>query len=262
MGKSDAILRVVEIALALLFVLLIVNVTKRVGSFNIASIPPKVSAPQNSASLSPSKTGDYAILREFDFFHRKQDVAEVVEVFSAPETNLNLKVFGMRADLKGDSSSAIIQTPDMKQSIYYIGEEIIPGVKLQRVDIDFVILDRNGVPERLSRQGRTEEDVNLSSLITNEALSFKAAKMIQDLRFYPQREGKKIIGYRVMPRRGSDIEAYGFKRNDIVTSINGVDMTQSNVNLVALWDNMKLARYATIQVLRDDVLKTIEVNLQ
>ena len=71
-----------------------------------------------------------------------------------------------------------------------------------------------------------------------------------------------MIGYRVMPRRGSSLEKYGFKRNDIVTTINGVDMSQSKVNLVGLWENMKLARYATIQVLRDDVLTTIEVNLQ
>lgn len=262
LNRNDYILRGVELALVLLLIIMVVNMFRQFGGFGAASIPPKAQSQAIAVTSESSAYVESEILREFDFFHRNQEVVEVVEVTFAPETNLNLQVFGMRADLKGASSSAIIQTPDMKQSIYYIGDEIIPGVVLSRVDIDYVILDRNGVSERLSRQGRTEEDVNLNAIIKSQALSYKATKMIQDLRFYPHREGAKIIGYRVMPRRGSDLESYGFKRNDIITTINGVDMTQSKVNLVGLWDNMKLARYATIQVLRDDVLKTIEVNLQ
>ena len=58
------------------------------------------------------------------------------------------------------------------------------------------------------------------------------------------------------------LEKYGFERGDIITSINGEDLTQQQVNLPMLWKNLKQARYANIQIIRNDVPMTIEVNLQ
>ena len=175
-NRNENILRGLEIALALLFVLLVVYIARQISGFGVASIPPKLQNSAQSSQLASGRVIESSILREFDFFHREQKAIEITQVLSAPETNLNLKVFGMRADLKGLSSSAIIQTPDMKQAIYYIGDEIIAGVILQRVDIDYIILDRNGVVERLSRQGRTEDEQNLNAIIKSEALSFKATE--------------------------------------------------------------------------------------
>ena len=168
----------------------------------------------------------------------------------------------MRADIGGESSSAIIQKPDDKQSSYFIGDEIIPGVILERVDIDFVILDRNGIKERLSRQGKAESDNNLKQAIEMAARAFKAQDMINDLRFYPHREGREVLGYRMRSRRGQSLDKYGFKQNDLITAINGESLAQRQVNLPMIWKNLKQARYASIQIIRDDMPMTIEVNLQ
>lgn len=207
---------------------------------------------------------DTSILRKFDPFHRdtKPSEASPHVINSAPETTLDLDVFGMRADIGGDTSSAIIRTPDNVQSTYFIGDEIIPGVILERVDIDFVILDRNGVKERLSRQGKAENDKGLQKAIAMAALAFNAQDMINDLRFYPHREGPNVIGYRMRSRRGQSLEKYGFKQNDLITGINGESLAQNRVDLPMLWKNLKQARYASIQIIRDDMPMTIEVNLQ
>ena len=252
-------LRAAEIALAAALVLMLAwigFVFLRPNQQVIPATNPNISAPTSQSAI------DTSILTSFDPFHRERAAVFAPVLESAPETTLNLKVFGMRADLKGDTSSAIIQTPDQKQATYFLGDEIIQGVTLKSVDIDFVILDRNGTLERLSRQGRSEEDKAAGTTLALSALDFKAADMINDLRFFPHREGRTVIGYKVQPRRGGSLSKFGFKRNDIITSINGEDLTQNRVNLPNLFKNLKLARYASIQIIRDDVPMTIEVNLQ
>lgn len=259
---SENAVRAVEIVLALLFVFLVVKVMSALMLTGATGLPPKIDTTMPNANIVAQNRLDSKILGEFDVFNRARGTQEIVDVQeNAPETNLNLKVFGMRADLGGSSSSAIIQTPDMKQATYYLGDEIIPGVSLQRVDIDYVILDRNGTPERLSRQGRTEDEL-ANSTVEISGLSFKASAMINSLRFYPQREGREMIGYRVLARRGSTLDVYGFKQNDIITAINGQDMTQAKVNLSSLWKDFRIARYASIQLIRDGAPMTIEVELQ
>ena len=68
--------------------------------------------------------------------------------------------------------------------------------------IDYVILNRNGVLERLSRQGKAEDEQNIMLALAAKTLSFKAADLINDVRFYPHREGRNVIGYRIRARRG------------------------------------------------------------
>ncbi len=212
--------------------------------------------------ISEVKSIDSSILHTFDPFHRDAPVSSAPTSISAPETTLDLKVFGMRADIGGNSSSAIIQTPDNKQASYFLGDEIIPGVTLKQVEIDYVILNRNGVLERLSRQGKAEDEQNIMLALAAKTLSFKAADLINDVRFYPHREGRNVIGYRIRARRGGALEKYGFQSRDMITAINGESLTQNQVNLPALMKNLKQARYASIQIIRDDVPMTIEVNLQ
>ena len=220
----------------------------------------------NNETIGSSKQPkiNISVLKSFDPFHRDKTIATNTAVIteSTPETTLDLKVFGMRANINGDTSSAIIQTPDRKQATYFLGNEIIPGVTLKQVEIDYVILDRNGVAERLSRQGKAEGDTSISDAIAMAALAFKAQDMINDLRFYPHREGRTVIGYKMRSRRGQSLEKYGFRQNDIITAINGESLAQNRVNMPNILKNLKQARYASIQIIRDDMPMTIEVNLQ
>ena len=167
----DRLILLAELVLAGLLIFLLFKIAfifiKPGGNQVIAPTSANVDEP-----VSVSAT-DAAILSQFDPFHRERIGQPVIVTEIAPETTLDLKVYGMRADLNGDSSSAIIETPDNKQATYFVGDEIISGVTLKSVDIDFVILDRNGTNERLSRQGRTEEDKAAGSTVALTALGHR-----------------------------------------------------------------------------------------
>ncbi len=257
---------VLVLELALLAVLLVVLAKAVLPGLAAKRLVIPASGPNlTNSGMTRVKAIDSSVLRSFDPFYRDAPVSSNTPItLLAPETTLDLKVFGMRADIGGDTSSAIIQTPDNKQASYAIGDEIIPGVTLKQVEIDYVILDRNGVIERLSRQGKTadEQSTALVMAFAAKTLNFKAADLINDVRFYPHREGRQVLGYRVRARRGGTLEKYGFQPRDMITAINGESLAQNQVNLPALMKNLKQARYASIQIIRDDMPMTIEVNLQ
>lgn len=263
--RSARFIRLLEIALVIAIIVVL-------GKFALSIMgTPKTGLAAQPLTASVASSGvqitslDSKVLANFDPFYRdnKSTASLPQKAEMAPETTLNLKVFGMRADLGGESSSAIIQTPDGKQSSYYLGDEIIPGVTLEAVEIDYVILNRGGTLERLSRQGKSEGESGAAVVQVNvDTLSFEAKGFINDLRFYPARDGRTVLGYKVRSQRGVSLANYGLEKNDIITSINGQDLAQKQVNLPALFKNLKMARYATIQIIRDDIPMTLQVNLQ
>ena len=86
--------------------------------------------------------------------------------------------------------------------------------------------------------------------------------MITVLHFHLHRKGRTVIGCKLRARRGRSVEKYGFKQNDIITAINGENMAQSNVNIPNKLKNLKHVRYASIQIIRNDMPMTIGLNLQ
>jgi len=258
-------IRLLEIALVIAIIAVLGKFAWSIMGTSQVGLAPKPATVTSAAPKPLSPSVKSKVLTSFDPFNRtsKPETPQQQDVEMAPETTLNLRVFGMRADVSGESSSAIIQTPDNKQASYYIGDEIISGVTLETVEIDYVILNRGGTLERLSRQGKTEDETSAAVVQVNvDTLSFDAKDFINDLRFYPARDGREVIGYKVRSQRGVPLSKFGLKRNDIITSINGQDLTQNQVNLPNLFKNLKVARYASIQIMRDDVPMTIEVNLQ
>ena len=63
------------------------------------------------------------------------------------ETSLNLKLHGVYSD--GENSSAIIETPENKQDVFGLGDEIWNGVTLEAVYPNQVTINSNGVIESL-----------------------------------------------------------------------------------------------------------------
>jgi len=258
-------IRLLEIALVIAIIAVFGTFVWSLVGAPQTGLAPKSLTVSTAVPGTKARMLDSKVLTSFDPYHRdaKAPTPMPIKAEMAPETTLNLKVFGMRADLEGGSSSAIIQTPDNKQASYYLGEEIIPGVTLETVEIDYVILNRDGTLERLSRQGKSEDETGAPIVqVSIDTLSFEAKDFINDIRFFPARDGRKVLGYKIRSQRGVSLTNYGLEKNDIITSINGQDLAQKQVNLPALFKNLKTARYATIQIIRDDMPMTIEVNLQ
>jgi general secretion pathway protein C len=104
-----------------------------------------VSAAPRRAALAP-------ILTDVDPFHRAASGGQPVlgAAVSAPETMLNLQLFGIRAGQGGSPGSAIVATPDNVQGVFVTGQEIMPGVRLEQILPDRIVIRRNGVTEGLS----------------------------------------------------------------------------------------------------------------
>lgn len=83
------------------------------------------------------------VLRDFDAFFRTAADTGPVAV-----TSLNLTLLGTRVDTVSGRGSAIIDSNGV-QSSFFVGEEVMPGVRLAAVDFDNVTLERGGTREKL-----------------------------------------------------------------------------------------------------------------
>lgn len=85
-------------------------------------------------------------LATFDPFFRQTPGAAAAPV---TVTALDIRLFGTLEDRATGRGSAIIGTPDGRQTSYRVGEEIIPGVVLSAVAFDHITVTRGGTPEQL-----------------------------------------------------------------------------------------------------------------
>ncbi len=166
-----------------------------------------------------------ALFSGFDpFFRNDQPVTG-----SANVTSLSIILFGIRANESSGGGSAIIAGEDGVQNSYAVGEEVAPGVILDAVAFDHVILSRGGVKESLYLdQSVPAETVSPSQTPGSSAPASSSggalnAETIQkSIGFAPRNEGGRVTGIVVQPRDdGSMLRLAGFQAGDIVVAVNG-----------------------------------------
>ena len=97
-----------------------------------------------ASAATPTAPAPTGVLAGFDPFFRLAGQSGPVLV-----TSLNLKLYGVRQDQASGRGSAIISTPDGRQSSFAVGDEIMPGVTLTGVGFDSVTISRGGASEQL-----------------------------------------------------------------------------------------------------------------
>ncbi len=114
--------------------------------------PAWASAGEVYASAQPRRAVMPVILTEIDPFHRASVTisGHSAAAAQAPETMLNLQLFGIRAGRDAGPGSAIVATPDNVQGVFTVGQEIMSGVRLEQILPDRIVIRRNGVTETLS----------------------------------------------------------------------------------------------------------------
>lgn len=153
----------------------------------------------------------------------------------APETALDLKLAGTRAATETDLSTATIVTPDNRQGVFRVGDEILKGVRIRRILSGRVILERDGQLESLI-QG--EEAPGTLSVIGGEAprqvvdgaevvepLRVRLAspeRLLEAVRIVPERDDSGLRGYRVTPGRDrSVLDTSGLAEGDVIVRVDG-----------------------------------------
>ena len=167
-----------------------------------------------------------SILGSFDPFFRNGVAASGPAVV----TTLDLKLFGIRSDQASGRGSAIIGTPDGQQQSYAVGDEILPGVKLDAVAFDNVTILRGGAREQVFLdQSQPAATVTPPPSTSGAALAAPPGVVPPpppapaDVQVTPRMEGGQVTGFTVDPSgAGQAFRAFGFQPGDVVLSINGI----------------------------------------
>ena len=170
-----------------------------------------------------------ALFSGFDPFFRNDPAAASTQNV----TSLSLTLYGIRANESSGGGSAIIAGEDGVQSSFAVGEEVAPGVTLDSVAFDHVILSRGGVKESLYLdQSVPAETVSPSASGSSAApaaptassagVGLNAETLQKSIGVAPRNEGGRVTGLVLQPRDdGTMLRLAGFQAGDIVVAING-----------------------------------------
>ena len=167
-----------------------------------------------------------------------------------PKTKLNLTLSGVFAQEDERKGMAIIAERGRKEKNYVVGDSVPGGAFLEAVYDDRVVLKRGGRLETLALPKESVNDKNAKSSTRTsrpaprpavssrrnkaqeQATDLKSIReqflqnpqsLIGLIRGQPVRREGKFYGYKVNPGRNREVfTRYGFERNDIVTSVNGI----------------------------------------
>lgn len=226
----------------------------------------------------------------------KADESNIDDIEAGKKTALNIKLHGVIATSDPTKGSAIIADGN-EQALYRVGEEIkgLNGVKLAKVEQKRVILDNRGSFENLYLYSEEDFVANNRNNNANQARRVPRAtpsaiaprpmsrnrmmtpsgpaqqttarrdqlpKNVGDVvRFSVHREGGKMVGYRIRPGRDRELfNQVGLKPNDIVTSVNGIQVNDPK-QIRSVYKSMKTATQAQLTVLRDGQSHSISISL-
>lgn len=180
------------------------------------------------------------------FFRNDQPITSANNV-----TSLSLTLFGIRANESSGGGSAIIAGEDGVQNSFAVGDEVAPGVILEAVAFDHVILSRSGVKESLyldqSVPAETVNPTQTPAVTPSNAASPAGAALNADtiqkaIGFAPRSEGGRVTGLVLQPLDdGTMLRLAGFQAGDIVVGVNGRPVSSSADILAQLRPGARLS---------------------
>lgn len=248
---------------------------------NTANTQSAVNLPnQNQTNLTAIKK-----LNLFGDLTAKPVVEKVVT--DAPETRLNLTLTGVVASSTEGQGAAIIENRGQQQT-YGVGEKIEgTNASLQEVHADRVIIKNGPRNETLMLDGidyskasdrpiaqpsRNQSPTPSNSNERRRTLSQEAIAATRELQtqpanftdfiaISPHRPNGDLTGYRVRPgKKPALFNAAGLKAGDVITEINGLDLTDMQQSIEAM-NMLKQLQSLQMTVMRKDELITIYLDL-
>ncbi len=217
-----------------------------------------------------------------------QPVAVAAVDEAAQESALSLQLQGVMSAEDPALARALILA-DGRQQQFSIGEQLPASgrVTLSRVLPDRIIISNNGRAEtiwlydpaavRASQSSSaplqpvstaTAVDLRGDAAVTAAAAGYRErlfsnpGSLSDVLQVSVERDGGRMIGYRVRPGRDAEqFERFGFKPGDVVTAINGVGLEDPQ-RALELYNQMRSATDATFTVRRGSEELTLLVSLE
>lgn len=245
------------------------------------------------AAANTSKV-DVSAITSRDIFGSlvKETKAAPVAEAPKPETRLKLKLRGIYAADTIAKANAIIEDGRGKQAVYFIDDKLEVGgrVYLRQVQFDRVILENNGKREFLkleqeelaiipSRERGKPELPRLKTSDRKVSDKRKNQRLTKKLRDYKERlladpksvadvingrphfvEGE-LKGFRIQPGKDRRLfQELGLRPNDLVTSINGVGLTNMQDAMTLMNDAQSMSEL-NVEIQRGEEQLSLLLNL-
>ena len=241
----------------------------------------------NSSNRSSQTSINIARIKQLNLFGAlQQETSAAVEqdtVTDAPETRLNLTLTGVVASTIEANGAAIIENRGSQQT-YGIGEKIEgTNASLRKVFSDRVIIRNGARDETLMLDGvdfaeankrrasqptvasRTPEparpQLSQDAITATRELRAQPAKFTDFLSISPAQSNGQLLGYRVQPGKNPSLfEAAGLQTGDVISEINGLDVTDPQQAREAMGE-LRSADALQLTVLRNEQYLTLYLDL-
>jgi general secretion pathway protein C len=258
--------------------------------------PLPAASPRSVESLIAEQASQPVSIAQWRLFGNLTAAADARAALGAPDTDLKLTVLGVIAAEDPKAGLAILRSDEAGERRYAVGDEVLPGVTLDSVLPDRILLSRGGALEalRLPRErmpgvaGGQPPSPPPSATSTGAAANAAGTaqpfvtpnvvpagidwnRAMADLRVDPERlarevsllpvlEGGKMVGVRVNagPNQAL-VNAMGLRPDDVVVAINGIRLDRVD-RAAEVARALANARSATIEVRRDGKTETLSVS--
>ena len=212
-------------------------------------------------------------------FGQYQASASAASLANAPDTQLNFTLLGILAGTTEAESLALIAKDSTDEGAYSIGDDVSPGVNLQAIFPDRVILSRQGRLETLRLDKDSPSNAPVFNAVTNtsepqegtpaaaqmlaqikEQVLTDPSKAANFIRVQPMSGDGGLKGYRVYPgpERGA-FNAAGLKPGDVVTAINGTPLSDPGQALQLL-QSLSQSSALSLTIDRNGVSQSVNVS--
>lgn len=248
---------------------LLIAPTDAVSTLTPRALPSPVSQVSGQAVRA-----DLSLLMKTNPFSASESAAPAIE--DAPETDLNLKLVALFMSSGEDGvSSATITTPDNSTTRFEPGDEILPGVVLERVLADRAIISRDGRDETIMRSGRDaglsvigdRDDLRPDADIVDAASrpvftpGVSARTLLAGLEITPETQNGEVRAFVVGPQGNSSLMgAAGLSPGDRLVSVNGNRVAE--IDIASLASELGGGGVARVELVRGGMPQSIDIRFE
>lgn len=191
----------------------------------------------------------------------------------APDTSLSLQLRAAIAAGNSKFAHAIIADAGGQERVYFVNDGLPGGATLQRVEVDRVVLARNGAfevlrlprlgsgPAAALRAGPRPGPGGAAPASVQDMVARNAAGFLDVIRPQPFMPDGQLKGYRIYPGPNRDqFTALGLRPGDLVTEINGVTLDNPAQGM-EVFRSLGEAAQVSITVDRDGQPTVLSLNM-
>jgi len=295
--QKSAFFAIVGICIAITAASLGLSASRLLSARSFA--PPPAATARNTAAetsrtaaLSPERwTNLFAPDQKMELPSKLPGIAKQAE---GPKTRFVL--LGTISSDSRPARRAVLWAEGMKEPrLEREGAELEPGVRLARIERDFVTLSRGNVQETLdilpvgsktrsiappappatvsgaSAPGVVPGEIRVTRLGENlyslddatvSQLTGNINQYMTNVRLIPYFEGNRSAGYRIAAvRPGSAFEQLGFRGGDVIQQVNNVDLSTPD-KVYTIFQNLKDEKRVTVNILRQGQKSSINYEIR